>query len=91
MVALPQGGKLSVSATYPEYVAEVEVQLIEADERWPPYLTLEDAERAIVQAIVERVTVGKDEIEITLCCLPRPPEPPGPPPLQDAGNSCTNP
>jgi hypothetical protein len=27
------------------YVAEVEVQLIEADEGWSPYLTLEDAER----------------------------------------------
>jgi hypothetical protein len=28
-----------------DYVAEVEVHLIEADEGWPPYLTLEDAER----------------------------------------------
>jgi hypothetical protein len=28
-----------------EYVAEVEVQLLEADEGWSPYLTLEDAER----------------------------------------------
>ena len=28
-----------------DYVAEVEVQLIEADEGWSPYLTLEDAER----------------------------------------------
>jgi hypothetical protein len=28
-----------------EYVAEVEVQLVEVDEGWSPYLTLEDAER----------------------------------------------
>jgi hypothetical protein len=28
-----------------EYVAEVEVQLIEAAEGWSPYLTLEDAKR----------------------------------------------
>ena len=28
-----------------DYVARVEVQLIEADEEWSPYLTLEDAER----------------------------------------------
>jgi hypothetical protein len=28
-----------------DYVAAVEVQLIEADEGWSPYLTLEDAER----------------------------------------------
>ncbi|HVT15935.1 MAG TPA: hypothetical protein VHQ90_07100 [Thermoanaerobaculia bacterium] len=28
-----------------EYVAEVEVQLIESEEGWSPYLTLEDAER----------------------------------------------
>ena len=32
-------------ATEGNYVAEVEVQLIEADEGWSPYLTLEDAER----------------------------------------------
>jgi site-specific DNA recombinase len=39
--------------------------------------------RGIVQAIVERVTVGRDEIEITLSCLPRiPPEPPMPPSLK---------
>ena len=48
-------------------------------------------QRAIIQAIVERVTVGKDEIEITLSCLLRPPVPPLPPPLQDAGNLCTHP
>jgi site-specific DNA recombinase len=41
--------------------------------------------RAIIQAIVERVTVGKDEIEITLSCLPRRPDPPPhPPPLKMA-------
>jgi hypothetical protein len=28
-----------------DYVAEVEVQLVDADEGWSPYLTLEDAER----------------------------------------------
>ncbi len=28
-----------------DYVAEVEVQLIEGDEGWSPYLTLEDGER----------------------------------------------
>jgi hypothetical protein len=28
-----------------DYVAEVEVHIIEADEGWSPYLTLEDAER----------------------------------------------
>jgi hypothetical protein len=28
-----------------DYAAEVEVHLIEADEGWSPYLTLEDAER----------------------------------------------
>jgi hypothetical protein len=28
-----------------DYVAEVEVHLVEADEGWSPYLTLEDAER----------------------------------------------
>jgi hypothetical protein len=28
-----------------DYVAEVEVQFIEADEGWSPYLTLEDAEK----------------------------------------------
>lgn len=46
-------------------------------DRWEE-LTPHDR-RAIVQAIVERVTVGTDEIEITLSCLPRPPEPPLPP------------
>ncbi|HXO39851.1 MAG TPA: recombinase family protein [Thermoanaerobaculia bacterium] len=58
-------------------------------DRWEE-LTPHDR-RAIIQAIVERVTVGKDEIEITLSCLPRPPEPPLPPPLQDDGNLCTHP
>lgn len=28
-----------------DYVAEVAVQLVEADEGWSPYLTLEDSER----------------------------------------------
>jgi hypothetical protein len=28
-----------------DYVAEVEVQLIAADEGWSPYLTLQDAEK----------------------------------------------
>jgi site-specific DNA recombinase len=47
-------------------------------ERWDD-LSQEDR-RGVVQAIVERVTVGKDEIEITLACLPRTAEPPPPPP-----------
>jgi site-specific DNA recombinase len=42
-----------------------------------------EEKRAIVQAIVERVTIGKDEIEITLSCLPHPaPTAPPPPPLK---------
>lgn len=28
-----------------EYVAEVEVELIETDEEWSPYLSLEDAQK----------------------------------------------
>jgi len=36
--------------------------------RWPS-LTVEEKQR-IVQSIAERITVGKDEIEITLSCLP---------------------
>jgi hypothetical protein len=28
-----------------KYVAEVDVELIEADEEWAPYLSVEDAER----------------------------------------------
>jgi hypothetical protein len=28
-----------------DFVAEVEVQLVETDEGWSPYLTLEDAEK----------------------------------------------
>lgn len=28
-----------------QYVAEVDVELIDTDEGWPPYLSLEDAER----------------------------------------------
>jgi len=41
----------------------------------------EEERRAIVQTIVTRVTVTKDEIEITLDYLPRTPPPP-PPPLE---------
>jgi hypothetical protein len=51
--------------------------------------------RSIVQAIVERVTVGKDEIEISLTCLPagphHPPSPPSPPFPQDGEKTCTQP
>jgi hypothetical protein len=41
-----------------------------------------DEKRGIIQEIVERVMVGKDEIEITLTCLPRttPPSPSASPP-----------
>ncbi len=48
--------------------------------------------RAIVQAIVERVTVGKDEIEFSLSCLPSG-APSAPPPSfsQDADKRCTQP
>jgi site-specific DNA recombinase len=42
--------------------------------RWDD-LSPED-KRALVQAIVNRVTVGKDEIEISLSYLPRTPPPP---------------
>jgi site-specific DNA recombinase len=48
--------------------------------RWDD-LSPED-KRALVQAIVNRVTVGKDEIEISLSYLPRTPPPPSPPPLK---------
>jgi site-specific DNA recombinase len=41
----------------------------------------QEERRAIVQTIVTRVTVTKDEIEITLAYLPRTPSPP-PPPLE---------
>jgi site-specific DNA recombinase len=37
--------------------------------------------RTIIQAIVEKVTIGKDEIEIALAYLPRSTPPPPPPPL----------
>jgi len=40
----------------------------------------QEARRAIVQTLVERVTVGKDEIEISMGSLPR--TPPPPPPLE---------
>jgi len=50
--------------------------------------------RAIVQGIVERVMVGKDEVEFSLTCLPagpRPPSPPSSPSPQDDDKRCTNP
>jgi site-specific DNA recombinase len=48
--------------------------------------------RSIVQAIVERVTVGKDEIEFSLTCLPSgPPSPSSPPFPQDGEKRCMNP
>jgi hypothetical protein len=47
--------------------------------------------RGIVQAIVERVTVGKDEIEISLSYLPRTPPPPSPPPLKIVATDPHNP
>jgi site-specific DNA recombinase len=48
--------------------------------------------RAIVQAIVERVTAGKDEVEFCLSCLPSGP-PSAPPPAfsQDPDKRCTQP
>lgn len=43
-----------------DYVAEVEVQLVEADEGWSPYLTLEDAEKLDdVREALRRGDVGE--------------------------------
>jgi hypothetical protein len=42
-----------------EYAAEVEVELIEAEEGWSPYLSLEDAERLdAVREALRRGDVG---------------------------------
>jgi hypothetical protein len=41
------------------YVAEVEVELIETDERWSPYLSLEDAEK--LDAVREALRQGEIE------------------------------
>lgn len=57
--------------------------------RWDD-LSPED-KRALVQAIVNRVTVGKDEIEISLSYLPRTPPPPSPPPLKIVATDPHNP
>ena len=57
--------------------------------RWDD-LSPED-KRALVQAIVERVTVGTDEIEISLSYLPRTPPPPSPPPLKIVATDPHNP
>jgi site-specific DNA recombinase len=40
--------------------------------RWPD-LAFEE-KRQIVENIVEKITVGKDEVAIDLCCLPSPSE-----------------
>jgi predicted nucleotidyltransferase len=45
----------------------------------------------IVQAAVNRVTVGTDEIEISLSYLPRTPPPPSPPPLKIVATDPHNP
>jgi site-specific DNA recombinase len=57
--------------------------------RWDD-LSPED-KRALVQAIVNRVTVGKDEIKISLSYLPRTPPPPSPPPLKIVATDPHNP
>ena len=57
--------------------------------RWDD-LSPED-KRALVQAIVNRVTVGRDEIEISLSYLPRTPPPPSPPPLKIVATDPHNP
>jgi site-specific DNA recombinase len=57
--------------------------------RWDD-LSSED-KRALVQAIVNRVTVGTDEIEISLSYLPRTPPPPSPPPLKIVATDPHNP
>src|SRR6202521_4139812 len=57
--------------------------------RWDD-LSPED-KRALVQAIVNRVTVGTDEIEISLSYLPRTPPPPSPPPLKIVATDPHNP
>lgn len=41
------------------YVAEVEVELIETDEGWSPYLSLEDAEK--LDAVREALRQGEIE------------------------------
>lgn len=41
------------------YVAEVEVELIETDEGWSPYLSLEDAEK--LDAVREALRQGEME------------------------------
>ena len=43
-----------------EYAAEVEVELIETDEGWSPYLSLEDAEKLdVVREALRRGDVGE--------------------------------
>ncbi len=56
--------------------AEIVSAAEELSERW--YDLPLDERRGIVQAIVERVTVGKGEIEFSLTCLPAGPPPPAP-------------
>jgi hypothetical protein len=42
-----------------QYIAEVEVELIEANDGWAPYLSLEDAER--LDAVRQALRLGEIE------------------------------
>jgi site-specific DNA recombinase len=68
---------------------EVAAEALDLYRRWED-LSPEDR-RAIIQAIVERVTVGKDEIEITLAYLPHTTPPPPPPSLKMVATSAQTP
>jgi site-specific DNA recombinase len=68
---------------------EVAEEALDLYRRWED-LSQEDR-RTIVQAIVERVTIGKDEIEISLAYLPRSTPPPAPPPLKMVATSAQTP
>lgn len=54
-----------------QYAAEVDVQLIDADEGWAPYLSLEDAEtldevrRALIREDLKRATELARVFELT--------------------------
>ena len=70
-----------LEATIPRLDAEIDIAKVDnysaehvateaqnLSTHWPK-LTPDD-KRAIVEAITERITIGKGEIDITLCCLP---------------------
>jgi hypothetical protein len=55
-----------------QYIAEVEVELIEADEGWAPYLSLEDAERldAVREALRRGDTVKAGKLAKVFRLMP---------------------